>query len=220
MSSSSANTLRRPARKMACVSATMTRTNWPLPPSSPAPRFSSTLTGMVAIQFLCAYARSKWYSSITTPTPRRPRSSKLRTTRPRQSICTSPPRTHNIRGQQNREIHHRAHRNVLVHRKQHAVGRDVFRLRRVRAALALHRRGEVQRKARRTLHIFVVPSPSSRAIGHRCCAFCCHAEKNLPSGSAVSALRTLIQLKGSVHPQMGQTKLPKSWNKWGLTDSL
>src|SRR4029077_9805716 len=37
----------------------------------------------------CAYARSKWYSSITTPTPRRPRSSKLRTTRPRQSICTS-----------------------------------------------------------------------------------------------------------------------------------
>ena len=35
------------------------------------------------------YARSKWYSSITTPTPRRPRSSKLRTTRPRQSICTS-----------------------------------------------------------------------------------------------------------------------------------
>ena len=40
----------------------------------------------------CAYARSKWYSSITTPTPRRPRSSKLRTTRPRQSICTSAPR--------------------------------------------------------------------------------------------------------------------------------
>src|ERR1700730_7621747 len=36
----------------------------------------------------CAYARSKWYSSITTPTARRPRSSKLRTTRPRQSICT------------------------------------------------------------------------------------------------------------------------------------
>src|ERR1035438_243435 len=36
-----------------------------------------------------AYARSKWYSSITTPTPRRPRSSKLRTTRPWQSICTS-----------------------------------------------------------------------------------------------------------------------------------
>src|ERR1035438_7839395 len=33
----------------------------------------------------CDYARSKWYSSITTPTPRRPRSSKLRTTRPRQS---------------------------------------------------------------------------------------------------------------------------------------
>jgi hypothetical protein len=34
------------------------------------------------------YARSKWYSSITTPTPRRPRSSKLRTTRPWQSIWT------------------------------------------------------------------------------------------------------------------------------------
>src|ERR1700677_3224940 len=39
--------------------------------------------------FLCAYARSKRYSSITQPTPLRPLSSKLRTTRPWQSICTS-----------------------------------------------------------------------------------------------------------------------------------
>jgi hypothetical protein len=38
----------------------------------------------------CAnYRRSKRYSSITTPTPRRPPSAKLRTTRPRQSTCTS-----------------------------------------------------------------------------------------------------------------------------------
>ena len=35
------------------------------------------------------YLRSKRYSSMTTPTPRRPPSSKLRTTRPRQSTCTS-----------------------------------------------------------------------------------------------------------------------------------
>src|SRR5207245_9304533 len=34
-------------------------------------------------------ARSKRYSSMTTPTPRRPLSSKLRTTRPRQSSRTS-----------------------------------------------------------------------------------------------------------------------------------
>src|SRR5207244_13030851 len=33
--------------------------------------------------------RSNRYSSMTTPTPRRPSSSKLRTTRPRQSSCTS-----------------------------------------------------------------------------------------------------------------------------------
>src|SRR5580698_402433 len=35
------------------------------------------------------YLRSKRYSSITTPTPRRLPSAKLRTTRPRQSTCTS-----------------------------------------------------------------------------------------------------------------------------------
>src|ERR1035437_6955969 len=44
----------------------------------------------------------------------------------------------------------------------------------------------MQRKARRTLHIFVVPR-ARRFLGHRCCAFGCHAEKNLPSGSVVSA---------------------------------
>src|SRR5438105_4443744 len=36
-----------------------------------------------------AQRRSNRYSSMTTPTPRRPSSSKLRTTRPRQSSCTS-----------------------------------------------------------------------------------------------------------------------------------
>src|SRR5256886_14780644 len=36
-----------------------------------------------------AQGRSNRYSSMTTPTPRRPSSSKLRTTRPRQSSCTS-----------------------------------------------------------------------------------------------------------------------------------
>src|ERR1700693_6405943 len=49
-----------------------------------------SLTELRAIhQFACTYALSKLYSSITTPTPRRPLSSKLRTTRPWQSICTS-----------------------------------------------------------------------------------------------------------------------------------
>src|SRR6266853_644879 len=42
-----------------------------------------------AAELRANYLRSKRYSSITTPTPRRPPSSKLRTTRPRQSTCTA-----------------------------------------------------------------------------------------------------------------------------------
>src|SRR5581483_8029631 len=58
--------------------------------------------------------------------------------------------------QQDREIHHRPDRNVIVHRKQHAVRRDVFRLCRIGRALRFHRRRQMQRKPWSTLHVFVV----------------------------------------------------------------
>ena len=74
--------------------------------------FLPTLT-VVAISFLLSYVLSKWYSSITTPTPRRPLSSKLRTTRPWQSICTSRTRAHNIARKQDGEVHERTHGDVV-----------------------------------------------------------------------------------------------------------
>src|ERR1700690_1144516 len=47
----------------------------------------------------------------------------------------------------------------------------------------------MNRKARSTLHVFVV-SRSRLRLGHRCLAFCSHSSNNLPSRSAVAASRT------------------------------
>ena len=166
----------------------------------------------------CTYARSKWYSSITTPTPRRPRSSKLRTTRPRQSICTFRRGTHNFGRQQNREVHHRAHRDVAVHREEHAVGGDVLRLRRIRAALRLHSTRQMQRKARSTLHVGIVLDRSLLLSAGPSCAVPFVWPRfltSLPSVQRRLALPDFCQLMGSVHPGIRQAKLPKSWNKWG-----
>src|SRR5580698_10871050 len=143
MSSSSAKTFRSPARKMACVSATITRTNWPLPPSSPAPKFSSTLTGMVAIQFPCAYTRCALNSlemvfvdhyAHTAPASIF-KAAHHATAAVNLHILA---RAHHVGRQQNRKVHHRSHRHVAIHRKQNAVGRDVLGLRRIRAALTLN----------------------------------------------------------------------------------
>ena len=40
----------------------------------------------------------------------------------------------------------------------------------------------MQWKARRTLHVFVVPYARG-FLGRRCCAFGCHAKKTFPSGA-------------------------------------
>src|SRR4029077_7455479 len=218
MSSSSAKTLRNPARKMACVSATITRTNWPLPPSVSAPRFSSTLTGMVAIQSLCLCPFEMVF--VNHYTNAAPTSIFKTANHPAATInlyiATG---TQAFGRQQNCEIHHRSDWNVFVHRKKYAIRRDVFRLRGIVAALSLDRRREMQGKAWRALHVFVVSCPRLR-LGHWCCSFGCHAEKNLSFRKHRCCFPDFIQLKGSVHPHMCQTKLPKSWNKWGLTAFL
>ena len=66
----------------------ITRMNWPLPvilvPLSDDSRGNRELSPSSS-----PFSAVKRYSSMTTPTPRRPLSSKLRTTRPRQSSRTS-----------------------------------------------------------------------------------------------------------------------------------
>ena len=64
--------------------------------------------------------------------------------------------THDISRQQDREIHRRTHRNIAVHREQHAIGRDILRLRRTRSVLRFHFHGKVQGKPRSTLHFCIV----------------------------------------------------------------
>src|SRR2546423_2590717 len=127
MSSSSANTLRRPARKMACVSATITRTNAPFALSSPAPRFSSTLTGVPAIILrLCAFE-----VIFVDHTPDAAATSIFEAAYYASTAIDLhvAPRPHDIGGQQDREVDHRSHGHIFVHGKQHAVGGNIFRLR-------------------------------------------------------------------------------------------
>src|ERR1700722_7379984 len=150
MSSSSANTLRRPARKIACVSATMTRTNWPLPPSSTAPGLSSMLTGMLAMNslgpleviFVDDHAGAASASIFKTA---------YDASAAIDLHITS--RADDFGWQQDREIHHRTDGHIVVHRKQNTVGRNVFGLGGERATLRFHRCGQMQRKSRRTLHL-------------------------------------------------------------------
>src|SRR5271157_723770 len=188
MSSSSAKTLRRPARKMACVSATITRTKWPFAASSPAPRFSSTLTGMLAIESplrLCPLeAVFVNDHAHTAPAPILEAAH-----HPAAAVNLHvPPRAHYFGRQHNCEVHHRAHGHVIVHRQQHAVGRDVFCLCRVRPARRLDRCRQMQRKPRRTLQIFELLRVH-RFLRHRIPAcFPCHAWPFLPHQNSLTLI--------------------------------
>ena len=50
------------------------------------------------------------------------------------------PRTYHFSRKQDREIDNRSHRHISIHRKKHAVGRDVLRQRRVGSTLRRDRR--------------------------------------------------------------------------------
>src|SRR5207302_6935426 len=118
MSSSSAKIFRKPARNIAWVSATMTRTNWPLLPS-PAPKFSSMLTGMVDIQFLAlrsfkvilVYNYSDATAASIFEAPHHsPAAIDLHILSPTQYVS----------GQHDRKIHHGTDGHVVIHREQHS----------------------------------------------------------------------------------------------------
>src|SRR5215469_13522684 len=126
MSSSSAKIFLKPARKMACVSATITRTNWPCPASSPAPKFSSMPTGVVAIQFPCLCSLEivlvNHHANAETPAVFK------RTHHAAPAVDLNiVAGTHCFCRQHDGEIHNRPNGNVAFHRKQHTVRRNVFR---------------------------------------------------------------------------------------------
>src|ERR1700722_6909081 len=191
----------------------MTRTNAPFPTSPVAPSSSSTLTGMLAIQSLHLCSFEMVFVNHNTDAAAATIFEAAHDSATAVDLHVLP-RAYYLGWQQNREVHHRPDRNIIVHRKQNAVGGDVFRLRRKCAALRLNRRRKMDRKSRGALHLFEMPRVGLR-LGHRCLALCCHSANNLPAGNAISAPRTHIELKGSLHLRIDQTKLPKSWNKWG-----
>ena len=66
------------------------------------------------------------------------------------------PGTYDLSGKQNREVHHRTHGDVAIHREQHAIGGDILRLRGTRPARRIYLHGQMQRKPRSTLHRGIV----------------------------------------------------------------
>jgi hypothetical protein len=110
-----------------------------------------------------------------------------------------PPRAYDFGWQQNRKVNHGAYGHIVLHRKQYAVGRDIFRLRHVRAALCLYRRRKMQRETRRTLHFFEVPHVGLHLSHLRFARVHCHASLHkLPS--ADFAFMPNIQTQGQRTP--------------------
>ena len=68
-------------------------------------------------------------------------------------------------------------------------------------AVCFYRRGKMQREARRTLHIFIVPP--ARLI-RRYCSFGCHAEKNLSFRELLWPLRILRTLRAAYTGESGK----------------
>jgi hypothetical protein len=64
--------------------------------------------------------------------------------------------TYNFSWKQNREVHHRAYRDVAIHREKNAVCRYILRLRGTGAVLRHYFNRQMQRKPRRTLHCGIV----------------------------------------------------------------
>src|SRR5580700_1127755 len=122
-SSSTANILRSPARKIACVSATITRMNWPPSPSSGCPPFSNACIGLLAIQFPRRLVAVKSIlinhhaHSVASRLFKIPYHSAF-TIQPHIRLCA-----HNVRRQRDGEVHRRSHRHLRIHYlKQNSVG--------------------------------------------------------------------------------------------------
>jgi len=64
--------------------------------------------------------------------------------------------THDMARKQDGEIDNRTHGNIAIHRKEHAVGRDVLSFRQTVATLRFQFHGQMQRKTRSTLHVGIV----------------------------------------------------------------
>ena len=134
---------------------------------------------------------------MTTPTPRRPPSSKLRTTRPRQSTCTSASAPTTSAGRENREIDCGTYRHIGIHAKQNAVGGNVFGLDRLARDLQTATQGCRRRlqchwqfdgKARRALHVRITLATLAD-IGSGSLGGFRHVCDDLPSGSCRAPLQ-------------------------------
>src|SRR5579862_8851627 len=156
MSSSTAKILRKPARKIACVSARITRRNLvSLPPSGGCPTFCSVLTGILAMfPPPLAAVKSILVDDHTYAVP----------ATFVETAYYSPPAielhvgvgSNYVPGQRNCEVHHRAYGHLCVHLEQHPVGGNVFRLGGLRSHFRLHCHRQLQWKSRRALHVAVV----------------------------------------------------------------
>src|SRR6516164_4637653 len=138
MSSSTAKILRKPARKIACVSARITRRNLAsTPPSGGRPTFCSVLTGMLAmspppltaVKSILINDHTHTVPATFVETAYHP------PTAVKLHVGVS---TNHVRGQGNCEVNHRSDRHLRVHLEQHAVGRNVLGLRGLCARLRLH----------------------------------------------------------------------------------
>src|SRR5260370_26704104 len=119
-------------------------------------------------------------------------------------------RTHNFSREHDGEIHHRAHWHVAIHRKEHAVGGDVLRLRSTSSTLRRHLHSQMQRKPRRTLHCRIVLA--LRLLWNR------QFLPRLGCHDSIEPFFRIFQgLKGSLHPGIRCAKLLKSWNGRVLT---
>src|SRR3984885_3361598 len=167
MSSSSAKILRRPARKIACVSARITRMNWPLPSFSwVCSMFSSTLTGVLSCMLPLA-ASATLEPVLVDDHAHAPAATFFKTPHhPAPAVeLHIGRRSHNVRGQRDRKIHHRTYRHLRIHYlEQHSIGGNVRGLGVPCARFRFHRNWQLDRKTHRTLHVDVT---SARLLGRR-----------------------------------------------------
>src|SRR5438477_3005187 len=156
MSSSKAKILRRPARKIACVSATITRMKRLSPSASPSrgcPKLVSTVTGVLAIVFL---ERSVALKAILIDDHTHATAAIFFKTAYHTATAIElhiSRRAHHIGRQRNGEIHQRAHGHFGIQLEEHTVRRNILRFCGARAGFRFHRDRQLDREARRALHI-------------------------------------------------------------------
>src|ERR1700730_6698696 len=197
ISSSRAKILRSPARKMACVSATITRMNWPSTSCGWSTSISM-LAEVLAIRFSLPFSPLALtalktvfvddYADATAAILFKIAHYAAAAVEPHIGI-----RSHYICGQRDGKVHHRTDGHFRIHVEKHAVGGNIFGLSDVCAGFRFHRNRQLDGKSHRALHVGIMPTR-----GFRRCGFAVHSFRgrqrrvffpNFRAGTGIPALR-------------------------------